>query len=102
MGIYMYLVYSGARTPLSIALEPVETFLYSLSGINSKAAQHWTRYAFSLLAVNFAGFLLLYAILRLQHILPLNPRDFGPLRPALAFNTAISFVTNANWQAYAG
>jgi potassium-transporting ATPase potassium-binding subunit len=102
MGIYMYLVYTGARTPLSVVVAPVEGLLYSLAGINAKATQHWTRYAFSLLAVNFIGFLLLYAILRLQHILPFNPRDFAPLRPALAFNTAVSFITNANWQAYAG
>jgi potassium-transporting ATPase potassium-binding subunit len=101
MGVYMSLVYTGARTPLTPILDPVERALYSIAGINS-AGQHWTRYAFSMLAVNATGFVLLYAILRLQHILPLNPRDFPPMSPAFAFNTAISFVTNANWQAYAG
>jgi K+-transporting ATPase ATPase A chain len=98
----MYLVYTGTPTPLSRVLDPVEKLFYRAAGINPAAGQHWTRYAFALLAVNLIGFLLLYAILRLQHILPFNPRDFGPLRPALAFNTAISFITNCNWQAYSG
>jgi potassium-transporting ATPase potassium-binding subunit len=102
MGIYMFMVYTGAPTPLSPVLGPVERLIYRLAGINPKAGQHWTRYALAVLALSLAGFLLLYAVLRLQHILPLNPRDLGPVSPALAFNTAVSFITNSNWQAYAG
>jgi K+-transporting ATPase ATPase A chain len=102
MGVHMYLIYTGQRTLLSPVLEPVERLIYRLAGIDPRAGHHWTRYAFAALALNFIGFLLLYAILRLQQILPLNPRGFPPLDPALAFSTAISFTTNTNWQAYAG
>lgn len=102
MGIYMYLVYTGRRTLLTPILDPVERVIYKVAGINPTIGQRWTAYAFTLLAVNLIGFLLLYAILRLQHMLPFNPRGFGPLAPGLAFNTAVSFVTNTNWQAYSG
>ena len=102
MGIYMFLVYTGQPTLLSPVLVPAEQLIYRLAGVNRKAGQHWTRYAFAVIALNFAGFLVFYAILRLQHLLPLNPRGFGPLDAALAFNTAISFVTNTNWQSYSG
>ena len=102
MGSYMYLVYAGKRTALSPLMEPLERLIYRLMGIDPRAGHHWTRYALAVLALNLAGFLLFYAILRLQHVLPFNPRGFPALDPALAFNTAASFVTNTNWQAYSG
>ncbi len=102
MGSYMYLVYTGQPSFLSPVIEPAEKLIYRAAGINPRAGHHWTRYAFAVLAVNLAGFLVLYAILRLQRVLPFNPRGFGPLDPALAFNTAVSFVTNTNWQSYSG
>jgi K+-transporting ATPase ATPase A chain len=102
LGAYMYRVYTGRRSFLSPVVEPVERGFYRLAGIEPDAGQHWTRYALAMLAFNLAGCLLFYAILRLQHVLPFNPRGFGPLEPALAFNTAVSFVTNTNWQAYSG
>ncbi len=100
LGVYMFLVYTGKPTLLSPVLQPAEGLIYRLAGVNPASGQHWTRYALSVIALNFAGFLLFYAILRLQHLLPFNPRGFGPVDPAMAFNTAVSFVTNTNWQAY--
>ncbi|MBC9207168.1 potassium-transporting ATPase subunit KdpA [Roseomonas aerophila] len=83
-------------------LRPVETLMYRAGGIDPQQGQGWRLYAISMLAVNAAGFLLLYLILRLQGMLPLNPRGFEGLSPWLAFNTAVSFVSNTNWQAYSG
>ena len=102
IGSYMHLVYTGRWTLLTPVLDPVERFIYSLMGIDPRAGHHWTRYALAVLILNFLGFLLLYAILRAQNILPLNPRGFPALEPGLAFNTAVSFMTNTNWQAYSG
>ena len=102
LGLYMARVFRGEWTWLSPLMAPLERGLYWVAGIRPDPDQHWSRYAMSLIAFNAAGFLLLYAILRLQHLLPLNPQDFGPMAPDLAFNTAISFVTNTNWQAYGG
>lgn len=102
MGVYMFLVYTGRWTPLTPVIGPVENVIYRIAGIDPRAGHHWTRYARAVLALNLIGFLLLYAILRLQHFLPLNPREFPPLSPGLAFNTAVSFMTNTNWQAYSG
>ena len=102
MGSYMYLVYTGKRTALSPLMEPLERLIYRLMGIDPRAGHHWTRYALAMLALNFFGFLLLYAILRLQNFLPLNPRGLAAMEPGMAFNTAISFMTNTNWQAYSG
>jgi K+-transporting ATPase ATPase A chain len=83
-------------------LRPVEALFYRAGGIDPKADQGWRGYAVAMLAMNAAGFLLLYAILRLQGVLPLNPRGFDGLSPWLAFNTAVSFVSNTNWQACSG
>ncbi len=83
-------------------LRPVETLFHRAGGIDPAQPQGWRTYALSMLAMNAAGFLLLYAILRLQGVLPLNPRGFDGMSPWLAFNTAVSFVTNTNWQAYSG
>ncbi|MBB4001378.1 potassium-transporting ATPase subunit KdpA [Aurantimonas endophytica] len=103
LGIYMAKVFSEERTFLTPVLQPVERLLLGVAGVDrNNAGQHWTRYALAALAFNLAGWVLLYAILRLQHLLPWNPEGMPPLSPDLAFNTAVSFVTNTNWQAYGG
>jgi K+-transporting ATPase ATPase A chain len=90
------------RTALDPVLKPVERLLYRLLGVDPKVEQTWKQYAFSLLAFSLVGVLFTYVVLRFQHILPLNPRKLGPVPPGLAFNTAVSFATNTNWQNYAG
>ncbi|MCB8840513.1 potassium-transporting ATPase subunit KdpA [Aurantimonas sp. VKM B-3413] len=103
LGLYMARVFSGERTVLSPLLDPVEAGLARGCGVDlGKSNQHWTRYALAALAFNLAGWLVLYAILRLQGFLPFNPQGLPGLSPDLAFNTAVSFVTNTNWQAYGG
>ncbi|MBL9033595.1 MAG: potassium-transporting ATPase subunit KdpA [Rhodospirillaceae bacterium] len=102
LGFYMTRVFNGERTWASPVLRPVERGLYALSGVREAEDQHWLAYAFAMLMFNVAGFLLLYAILRLQAYLPLNPQSFGNVPVDLAFNTAISFTTNTNWQNYGG
>ena len=102
LGGYMARVFAGERTLLSPVLIPLERAIYGACGIDPDKEQHWTRYALALLATNAVGWVILYAILRLQHLLPWNPQDMPPMAPDLAFNTAVSFVTNTNWQAYGG
>jgi len=103
MGIYLYRVLDPqGKTFLDPVLKPVERFFYRLMGVDPKVEQDWKRYAVSLLVFSLAGTLLTYAILRLQHLLPLNPQRLGPVSGHLAFNTAVSFVTNTNWQSYGG
>lgn len=99
---YMMRVYVGQRTALSAVLLPVENGLYRLSGTTGDRPQGWGAYATAVLVFNAAGFVLLYVILRLQTVLPFNPDGIGPVSADLAFNTAVSFVTNTNWQAYSG
>ena len=102
IGGYMARVFAGERTLLSPVMAPVERAVYGLCGIDPEREQHWTRYALAALALNAVGWLLLYAILRLQHLLPWNPERPPPMPPHLAFNAAVSFVTNTDWQAYGG
>jgi potassium-transporting ATPase potassium-binding subunit len=102
LGLYMARVFNGERTFLDPILRPVERFIYRLSGIDPGQEQHWTTYTAAMLIFNLAGFVLLYALQRLQYVLPLNPQDFGPPSPDSAFNTAVSFTSNTNWQSYAG
>ncbi|WP_029004611.1 potassium-transporting ATPase subunit KdpA [Azorhizobium doebereinerae] len=102
LGRFMARVYAGERTILGVLLGPVERGLYRLAGVDPAREQGWLAYTLSMLAFNAAGVLLLFAILRLQGLLPWNPQGFAGLTPDLAFNTAVSFVTNTNWQAYAG
>ena len=102
LGAYMARVFEGERTLLSPLLTPIERGIYALAGRHATKDQHWTRYALAVLVFNFAGWLFLYAVLRLQHLLPWNPEGLTPMPPDLAFNTTMSFVTNTNWQAYAG
>ena len=102
LGVYMSRVWNGERTWLDPVLGPVETLFYAAGGIDPKKSQTWHAYALALLAFNAAGFVMVYAVLRLQGGLPLNPQGFAGLSPHLAFNTAASFVTNTNWQSYGG
>lgn len=102
LGAYMTRVFAGERTVLSPVLVPVERVLYALAGTNEREEQRWTAYAFAMLAFNLAGLLLLYALQRLQDVLPLNPAGMAAVGPELSFNTAVSFVTNTNWQNYGG
>ncbi|WP_193336661.1 potassium-transporting ATPase subunit KdpA [Devosia beringensis] len=102
LGLYMAHVFAGERTFLSPVLRPLESGFYRLAGIRQDHEQGWLAYAFGVLAFSLAGFLALFALLRLQGFLPLNPQGFAGLAPDLAFNTAVSFVTNTNWQNYAG
>ncbi|NLH49613.1 MAG: potassium-transporting ATPase subunit KdpA, partial [Myxococcales bacterium] len=102
LGRYMARVYDAEPTWAARIFGPAERLLYRLAGIDPQAEMDWKKYAGAVLVFNAAGFLLLYAILRLQAHLPLNPQGCGSLSPALAFNTAVSFVTNTNWQAYTG
>jgi K+-transporting ATPase ATPase A chain len=102
LGAYMARVYQGERTFLSPVVHPIERFVYSLARIRADEEMDWKIYAVAMLVFNLAGILLLYLILRLQSILPLNPESLGAVSPGLAFNTAVSFVTNTNWQSYSG
>ncbi|MBZ9757129.1 potassium-transporting ATPase subunit KdpA [Mesorhizobium sp. ESP6-5] len=102
LGFYMHRVFNGDRTPLSPVLGPLERGLYRICGTSEREEQHWTTYAVALLMFNLAGFLLLYVLQRLQGSLPYNPAGMSAVDPALAFNTAVSFTTNTNWQNYGG
>ena len=102
LGAYMTRVFNGEWTYLTPVLRPVERVLYGLSGVAEKEEQHWLPYTVAMLMLNAAGFILLYALQRLQGSLPLNPAGMSAVAPDLAFNTAVSFVTNTNWQNYGG
>ncbi len=102
LGTFMARVYQGECTFLTPVVGPVERLLYRLAGLRSDQEMGWKTYALALLIFNFAGLALLYALQRFQSVLPLNPQNFGAVRPDLAFNSAVSFVTNTNWQSYAG
>ncbi|MCJ2058400.1 potassium-transporting ATPase subunit KdpA [Methylobacterium sp. J-048] len=102
LGLYMTRVFNGERTLLSPILAPVERGFYRVAGIDARQEQHWLAYAGGVILFHVLGFALLYAILRLQALLPLNPAEQAAVAPDLAFNTATSFVTNTNWQSYGG
>ena len=103
VGLYLVRVLDpAARTFLDPALKPLERLLYRVLAVDPAGEQGWRPYCISLLVFSLTGFLFTYAILRLQHVLPLNPQGFGPMNPDLAFNTAASFTTNTNWQNYGG
>ncbi|AVM72999.1 potassium-transporting ATPase subunit KdpA [Magnetospirillum gryphiswaldense] len=102
LGGFMARLFGGERVLLSPVLGPVERSLYKICGVNAAREQHWAAYALSLLMFNLAGVLVLYGLQRLQAHLPFNPAAMAAIAPDLAFNTAISFVTNTNWQAYGG
>lgn len=111
LGLFMAKLFEGERTFLHPVLRPAEVLVYKLCGVREEDEQHWTRYTASLLAFSVLCFLFVYAIQRLQGFLPFNPMHFStsrapsyatPMTPDLAFNTAGSFLTNTNWQAYSG
>src|ERR1019366_2486296 len=109
IGSFMYRVFEGQRTFLHPVLGPIERLIYRISGIREDEEQSWVRYSASLISLSIFSFLFVYLIQRLQGYLPLNPMHFStsqaptgatPMTPDLAFNTAVSFVTNTNWQSY--
>ncbi len=102
LGHYMARVFAGEKTFLDPLLKPVERLIYRLGGVHPENEQTWVEYAVSMLLFSAAGMLLLYGLERLQGWLPLNPQALGAVAPDLAFNTAASFTTNTNWQAYGG
>lgn len=102
LGRFYYKVMEGQRTWLSPLLGPVERGCYRLAGVNADSEQNWKQYTLALLAFNLAGFILVFGVLLLQGYLPLNPRHLPGQEWPLAFNTAVSFVTNTNWQSYSG
>ncbi len=102
VGVWLFTLYEGRRTPLHVVLGPVERGFYKLAGIDPDAEQGWRRYALHMLLFNVALMAFTYAVLRLQGVLPGNPQGLAGLSPNLAFNTAISFTTNTNWQSYGG
>ena len=102
LGQFMARVFQGDKTLLTPVLLPVECAFFGVAGIRAEKEQSWLAYTLAMLTFNATGFFLLYALMRLQAVLPLNPRHFGNVAPDLAFNTAVSFTTNTNWQAYGG
>src|SRR6202007_2190744 len=102
LGWYMTRVFNGERTFLSPVLRPVEAAIYWAGGVDEKREQSWVIYAVGMLFFHVAGFLILYAILRFQALLPFNPAGQSAVSPDLSFNTSVSFITNTNWQSYGG
>src|SRR5262249_9535149 len=102
LGWYMTRVFNGERTFLSPILRPVEVAIYWLGGVNEKREQTWVGYTIAMLFFHVGGFLILYALMRTQAMLPFNPAEQSAVAPDLSFNTAVSFITNTNWQNYGG
>ncbi|MCD9187940.1 MAG: potassium-transporting ATPase subunit KdpA [Pyrinomonadaceae bacterium] len=102
VGIYLTKVYGGEKTFLDFIMRPVENLIYKLTGVDAKAEMNWKTYGIAMLFFSLVSSLAVYAIQRLQGFLPLNPQDFSAPSEHLSFNTAVSFVTNTNWQSYGG
>lgn len=102
LGVYMARVYQRERTWFDPVLRPLERLIYRVTGVDERREMRWTEYALSMLLFSVVSMLLLYLLQRLQGVLPLNPQGFAAVPPDLAFNTAASFTTNTNWQAYGG
>ncbi len=102
LGGYMTRVFNGERTILAPVLRPVEAALYRAGGVNEKSEQGWLAYTIGMLLFHVGGFVILYALMRFQALLPFNPAEQGAVAPDLSFNTAVSFITNTNWQNYGG
>jgi potassium-transporting ATPase potassium-binding subunit len=102
LGGFMACVYQGERTFLSPLVQPIERLIYRISGVQCEEEMTWKEYAFALLLFSFFGIVFLFFLLRIQHILPLNATGMTAVAPELAFNTAVSFVTNTNWQNFGG
>ena len=102
MGAWLHALYAGERMPMARLISPVERGFYKVAGVAPTQEQSWVGYAVAVMVFNIAGILGLFAILKLQYFLPLNPQGFSGMENWLAFNTAVSFVTNTNWQNYGG
>jgi K+-transporting ATPase ATPase A chain len=102
LGLHLHRVFEGDRQPMPRSLGVVERLLLRLTGLSNPAAQDWKQYTASLLVFSVLGIIVTYAIQRLQHVLPFNPQQLGPPTQDSAFNTAVSFTTNTNWQSYSG
>ena len=102
LGGFMARVFSRQKTFLDPVVRPLERLIYKLTGVDETREMRWTEYAVAVLMFSVVSMLVLYVMQRMQHVLPLNPQGFGPVAPDLAFNTAVSFTTNTNWQAYGG
>ena len=102
LGWYMTRVFNGERTFLSPVLRPVEAGLYWIGGVDERREQHWLTYTVAMLLFHVGGFLVIYALMRLQAVLPFNPAEQSAVAEDLSFNTAVSFITNTNWQNYGG
>ena len=102
LGAYMTRVFSGERTFLSPMLRPVEFAIYKVAGVNERSEQHAVTYTIGMLLFHLGGFLILYLLMRVQAALPFNPAEQSAVAPDLSLNTAISFITNTNWQNYGG
>src|ERR1700731_3819681 len=102
LGWYMTRVFNGERTFRSPVLQPVEIVLYRISGVDERREQHWLTYTVAMLLFHVGGVLIIYGLMRLQAFLPFNPAGQSAVSEDLSFNTAISFITNTNWQNYGG
>src|SRR3974390_1337910 len=102
LGAYMTRVFNGERTFLSLVLRPVEAAIYWAGGVDEKREQDWLMYTVGMLLFHVGGFLILYVLMRVQGVLPFNPAGQTAVAPDLSFNTAVSFITNTNWQNYGG
>jgi K+-transporting ATPase ATPase A chain len=102
VGTYMAAVFTRKRTVVDRVFDPIDNAIYRLSGVNPDENQRWPAYVKAMLITNFAMWAILFLILEVQQILPLNPDGQGPVNPWLAFNTSLSFITNTNWQNYGG
>src|SRR6202162_2732573 len=98
LGWYMTRVFNGERTLLSPILRPIEAAIYWVGGVDERREQHWLTYTIAMLFFHVGGFLILYALMRLQAVLPFNPAGQSAVAEGLSFNTAISFMTHNNWQ----
>ena len=102
LGLFMAKIYRGEKTFLHVILGPIENAIYRLSGVDVSEEMSWKRYGFAVLLFNTLGFISCYALMRTQALLPLNPQALANVGPEVSFNTAVSFATNTNWQAYGG
>ena len=103
MGLYlMQVLDANGRTWFDPILKPMERLTYRVMGVRADQEQDWKKYTLAMLLFSLVSCLFTYVILRLQHLLPMNPQAFGAISPDLAFNTAVSFTTNTNWQSYGG
>jgi K+-transporting ATPase ATPase A chain len=102
LGLYLEKVFNGDRTFLSFIFQPLEKFLYRILGVDPEEDQPWKKYSTHLFVFSAVSFAFTYSVLRFQHKLPLNPQGLGEISSHLAINTAMSFMTNTNWQSYGG